>query len=244
MHFVSVIMPYFRKREYVKKSILSVMNQTYSNLELIIIYDDESLDDYKFISNICSKFKNIKLIKNMKNFGAGKSRNAGIKSSSGDLIAFIDADDYWYEKKLEKQIKFLDKNNYKFTFCNYIKKTNSNEKKILFKNKYLDYSLLLESCDIGLSTVLIDANLIKKNLFPNMTTKEDYVVWLQITKKNIQAYCLDEILVIWNNSKNSLSSNTMQKISDGYKVYRIYQKFSVLKSLFFLILLSLNSLKK
>ena len=77
-----------------------------------------------------------------------------------------------------------------------------------------------------------------------MTTKEDYVVWLQITKKNIQAYCLDEILVIWNNSKNSLSSNTMQKISDGYKVYRIYQKFSVLKSLFFLILLSLNSLKK
>ena len=104
--------------------------------------------------------------------------------------------------------------------------------------------MLLKSCDIGLSTVLIKSNLIKKNLFPNLKTKEDYVVWLNITKQKINAYCLDETLVIWNNTKNSLSSNVSQKILDGYKVYRVYEKFNLLKSIFYLIILSLNSFKK
>ena len=49
MYFVSVIMPYFKKKEYVEKSILSVINQSYKNLELIIIYDDESMDDFEYI---------------------------------------------------------------------------------------------------------------------------------------------------------------------------------------------------
>ena len=244
MHFVSVIMPYFKKKEYVEKSILSVINQTYKNLELIIIYDDESMDDFDYISNICRKFKNIKIIKNIENLGAGESRNIGIKTATGDLIAFIDADDYWYEKKIEKQINFLQKNNYKFIFCNYIKKSQNSEREIICNKKYLDYSNLLKSCDIGLSTVLIETNLIKQNLFPNLKTKEDYVVWLQITKKEIQAYCLNEILVIWNNSKNSLSSNIIQKILDGYKVYRVYEKFSLFKSFLSLIVLSLNSIRK
>ena len=244
MYFVSVIMPYFKKKEYVEKSILSVINQSYKNLELIIIYDDESMDDFEYISKICNKFKNIKIIKNIKNLGAGESRNIGIKSATGDLVAFIDADDYWYEEKLEKQINFLQKNNYKFIFCNYIKKSQNREKEIVCKKKHLGYSNLLKSCDIGLSTVLIETNLIKENLFPNLKTKEDYVVWLQITKKEIQAYCLSEILVIWNNSKNSLSSNIIQKILDGYKVYRVYEKFSFLKSFMLLIVLSLNSIRK
>tara|TARA_B100002052_G_C15792137_1_gene556849 strand:- start:379 stop:1092 length:714 start_codon:yes stop_codon:yes gene_type:complete len=237
-------MPYFKKKEYVEKSILSVINQTYKNLELIIIYDDESMDDFDYISNICRKFKNIKIIKNIENLGAGESRNIGIKTATGDLIAFIDADDYWYEKKIEKQINFLQKNNYKFIFCNYIKKSQNSEREIICNKKYLDYSNLLKSCDIGLSTVLIETNLIKQNLFPNLKTKEDYVVWLQITKKEIQAYCLNEILVIWNNSKNSLSSNIIQKILDGYKVYRVYEKFSLFKSFLLLIVLSINSIRK
>ena len=101
---------------------------TYKKLELIIEYDDESEDDYQYIFEITKRFENIKIIKNEKNLGAGMSRNIGIKSSKGNLIAFIDADDYWYKDKLEKQIKFLNKNNYQFIFCNYI--MNNKEKYI------------------------------------------------------------------------------------------------------------------
>ena len=244
MHLVSVIMPYFRKKEFVEQSILSVMNQSFKNIELIIIYDDENFEDYEYISKISKNYKNIKIIKNKKNLGAGESRNVGIKSSKGDLIAFIDADDYWYKNKLEKQIKFMDENSYQFIFCDYIIKSKNGEKIISYKNKFLDYSILLKSCDIGLSTVIISSDLIKENLFPKLITKEDYVVWLKIPKKKINAYCLNETLVIWNKTHNSLSSNILQKIFDGYKVYRFYEKFNFIKSLFFLIILSFNSLKK
>lgn len=249
MSLVTIIIPYKNNLKYLFLALESIFLQTYKNFKILIIYDDEDKSDLKHIKNFLNKkkikkFYSIKIFVNKKNLGAGESRNVGIKSSKGDLIAFIDADDYWYKNKLEKQIKFMDENSYQFIFCDYIIKSKNGEKIISYKNKFLDYSILLKSCDIGLSTVIISSDLIKENLFPKLITKEDYVVWLQITKKKINAYCLNETLVIWNKTHNSLSSNILQKIFDGYKVYRFYEKFNFIKSLFFLIILSFNSLKK
>ena len=112
------------------------------------------------------------------------------------------------------------------------------------KVKYLDYRNLLLSCDIGLSTVMIKRNIIDIDLFPNLKTQEDFAAWLKITKKNFLAYNLNENLVTWHFTKNSLSSKFFQKIVDAFKVYRNYEKFSFIKSLFFLIILSINSLKR
>ena len=64
----------------------------------------------------------LKIIKNNENFGAGISRNIGISQSVGEIIAFIDSDDYWFKEKLEKQLNFMNDNNLDFTFCNYEKK--------------------------------------------------------------------------------------------------------------------------
>ena len=129
MHLVSVIMPYFKKIFYIKSAIKSVINQSYKNLELIIIYDDKEHEDLIKIKKIIKKNRKIKLIINKKNLGAGISRNIGIKKSSGKYIAFIDADDIWSKKKLEKQINFIVKNKYKFIFCGYIKKKKIPKKK-------------------------------------------------------------------------------------------------------------------
>ena len=82
------------------------------------------------------------------------------------------------------------------------------------------------------------------NLFPPLKTQEDYVAWLKITKKNSYAYNLPESLVIWNKSKNSLSSNFFQKIKDAFKVYNTYENYNVIKSLYYLFLLSFNSIKR
>ena len=104
MPLVSVIMPYYKKINFVINAINSVLNQSFQNFELILIYDDTNLSDLEIIKN---KFKNntkLKIIKNNENFGAGISRNIGISKSIGDIIAFIDSDDYWFQKKLEKQI--------------------------------------------------------------------------------------------------------------------------------------------
>ena len=245
MPLVSVIIPYFNKKEYIKDAVNSVLNQTFKNFEIIIIYDDENLTDYNYLSDEFKNKNNIKIFKNSKNLGAGLSRNIGIKYSRGDIIAFLDSDDFWLSNKLEKQINFMQKNNYQFTFSNYDKKLSSGkiiEAKI--SQKKLNYNDLLKSCDIGLSTVMIQKNIINEDLFPNLNTQEDYVAWLKITKNNINAYNVEQKLVIWNQVKNSLSSNFFQKLLDGFNVYYSHEKFNFVKSIFLLLRLSLNSLKR
>ena len=85
MELISVIMPYYKKREYILNSIKSVIKQTYKKFELIIIYDDEDDADLDYVKNLKKLDKRIKLIKNKFNLGAGESRNNGIKISKGNL---------------------------------------------------------------------------------------------------------------------------------------------------------------
>ena len=110
----------------------------------------------------------------------------------------------------------------------------------------LNYKNLLNSCDIGLSTVIIKKKLLDnfEIFFPNLKTKEDYIVWLKLTKKGIIFIGLDEKLTKWRKLKNSLSASSVQKIFDGYKVYNAYLNYGVIRSIFRLIILSVNSILK
>jgi teichuronic acid biosynthesis glycosyltransferase TuaG len=237
-------MPYFQKRKYITSSVNSVLNQSYKNFELIIIYDDNNKNDLNLISKIKNKDKRIKLIINKKNLGVGFSRNIAIKKSKGKFIAFIDSDDLWKKNKLKKQLNFMIKNKYNFSHTSYDIVSNnilSNKKKIA---KDLTYQELLKSCDIGLSTVIIKKNLIKKNLFPKLKTKEDFVVWLKIAKQIKLLRGFKEILCSWQNTDNSLSKSSIQKILDAYRVYKFYEKFNTLKSIYSVILLSINYFNK
>ena len=104
---------------------------------------------------------------------------------------------------------------------------------------------LLKSCDIGTSTVVLKRYLFDDGLlFPALKTKEDFVLWLNILKKNIKIYSLNEDLSMWRQSKYSLSSSTAQKLIDGFKVYYKYMNFNYFKSLYYLLCLSLNYLIK
>jgi len=243
MQLISIIMPYYRKIDTVNRSIKSVVNQTYKKFELIIIYDDNDLEEYYKIKNFIKNNKKIKLIKNKKNIGAGKSRNIGIKNCNGNIITFIDSDDTWHPQKLRKQLNFLDKNNYNFIFCGYKKILKKKSIKVTTKSKYLDYKDLLKSCEIGLSTVMIRKKIINNELFTNLKTQEDLAAWLKITKKH-KAFFLNQILVNWYKTKNSLSSNFFQKIYDAFKVFYYHQKLSLFKSFYYLIILSANSIKR
>ena len=245
MALVSVIIPYYKKINQISQTLDSVLKQTFKDFEIILVYDDVDIDDLKFIEERFSKNPKIKIVKNDVNYGAGISRNIGIDNSSGNIIAFIDADDIWYSNKLEKQINFMKENNYDFTFTNYVKKI-SNERKINIQSKKekIFYRDLLFDNEIGLSTVMLNKKIIKGELFPDIKTKEDYVAWLRLTKQNYTACNLREFLSEWNFSNNSLSSSFIQKILDGFRVFYIYQKFSFLKSLFYLFNLSIKSLKR
>ncbi len=246
MDLVSVIIPYYKKRDFISGTIESVLKQSYKNFEILIIYDDSSDTDYSFIKEIKKKDSRIAIIRNINKSGAGVSRNLGISKSKGNYIAFLDADDTWHIDKLEKQINFMKKHNYSATHTSY---SIVNENKDVIGKRiardFLKIDDLLKSCDIGTSTVVLQKNLLNKDIeFASLATKEDFVLWLRLLKKNIKIYALNENLALWTKSKYSLSSSTPQKLIDGFKVYNKYMKFNFVKSIYYLICLSINFLKK
>jgi teichuronic acid biosynthesis glycosyltransferase TuaG len=245
MNMVSIIMPYYKKRIFFLLSLESVLNQTFQNFEIIIIYDDSDLFDLDYILEKQKIDKRITVIKNNKNIGAGFSRNKGISISNGKYIAFLDCDDCWHPEKLEKQLNFMKDNKISFSFTSYdvinskgeIIKNKKAPKKIMFKNLLID-------CNIGLSTVILEKRLINDSCqFPNLKTKEDFVLWLKISKKT-DLYGIDVPLAKWRKLNNSLSSNFFQKLIDGFRVYNRYMKLSYIKSFYLLIILSINFIKK
>mgnify|MGYP001197653055 FL=1 len=244
MSLVSIIIPYYKKKDDINTTINSILNQNFKNYEIIIVYDDENKEDLKLIQEIKQKDERIKLLINERNLGAGESRNRGIKIAKGKFIAFIDADDIWKPLKLSKQIDFMIKNNFSITHTSY--NIVNDEKKIigLRKAKNLIFSDLLKSCDVGLSTVILEKKILNDNKFAKLNTKEDYVLWLNLSKDGHEFKALNESLTDWKLSKNSLSSSTLRKLIDGYKVYRIYLRQSVVKSVISLLTLSFNFLKK
>ncbi len=247
MDLVSVIIPYYRKRNFVKETVASVINQSYENLEILIIFDDTNINDLEFLREISKLDNRIKIINNNKRLGAGLSRNKGIDKSNGKYIAFIDADDTWVPEKLKDQISFMEKNDYQISHTSYF--IIDEKKNIIGQRKardLLSINEILKSCDIGLSTVIIEKKVIinTSTKFPPLVTKEDFVFWLTLLKKNYKFYAYDSNLTNWTNSKNSLSSSTIQKLYDGFKVYNYYMNFNIIKSIYYLICLSLNYLKK
>lgn len=246
MSLISVIIPFYKKINYIEKTILSILNQTYQKFEIIIVYDDQNLEDLVILKKIIDKKKKIKIIINKKNLGAGLSRNVGIKHAKGEYIAFIDADDLWNEYKLEKQIRFMKQNNCDFTHTSY---EIINSKDVIIGNRkarnFNHVDELIKSCDIGLSTVILSKKIINLGLeFPDLKTKEDFVLWLEILKKNFHILSLDEKLTLWRRLDFSLSSSIIQKLSDAFKVYHKYMSYGYFKSIYYVLCLSINYLMK
>ena len=246
MDLVSIIIPYYKKKKFINETIKSVLNQTYANIEIIIVYDDKNKEDLSYLFKKFGENKNIKIIVNNKNLGAGLSRNKGINVAQGKYIGFLDADDIWNKSKITKQIKFMKKFDLKISHTSY--KVINETKQFLSYRKarnYYFYKDLLTSCDIGLSTVVVEKNILSDELkFASLKTKEDFILWLKMLKSGYIIGGLDEKLSSWRKTKNSLSSSTLQKLEDGYKVYRFYMNYNTLKSLYLLFCLSLNYLIK
>ena len=245
MNLVSIILPFYKKEKYIVETINSILKQTYRNFEIIIIYDEPDDKNLRYIQKLYGKNKKIKVIVNKKNYGAGRSRNIGIKYSKGKFIAFIDADDIWKKNKLDYQINFMLKNQISASHTSYeiIDKKGFIISKRLAKT--IGYSELLASCDIGLSSVVIKKSCLKNKFqFPAIKTKEDYVLWLKLSRTGLKFYGIRNSYVKWRKLNNSLSSSTIRKLFDGFRVYNQYLKFNFLRSLIYLLRLSFNFMKK
>lgn len=233
MDLVSVVMPVYNCEDFLDETIKSVLKQSYTNWELIIV-DDGSTDNSEMIikSYLSEKIKYFKLDENS---GAALARNKAIEEASGTYIAFLDSDDLWHRYKLEKQINFMIKNNYLFTSTLY-KRINEYNNKLTWVVKHFrkrDYNLLLQRCP-GNSTVIYNCKVLGKTYIPNIRKRNDYVMWLSIIKKSVFIYELDEVLCYYRIRNNSLSKNKIKLVKYQWFVYRDIEKLPLFKSIYIL----------
>ena len=242
---VSIIIPFYKNITLLKKTLSSVYKQDYTNYEIIIINDNNTQENKSFLKKLNKNKNKIKIIYNKKNLGAGFSRNKGIKAALGQYIAFLDSDDTWKKNKLSYQLRFMKRKGYLASHTSYNLVNLSGE--IISKRKAIDlnYRELLNSCNIGLSTVILNKDILKfTNNFLKLKTKEDYVLWLKLSKKGIIFHSIDKYFTNWTNVSNSLSESSFQKIKDAFLVYYKYLNFSILTSILKTLILSINYIKK
>ena len=242
---VSVIMPYYNKKNYFLESINSVLKLSFHTGDVTFIYDDQNKNDLEYIENCIKNDLRVKLVCNDKNRGVAYSRNKAISIARGDYIAFLDCDDYWKVNKIEEQMNFMLTHNYDFSHTTY-QVINYNKKIVstIKAQETLRYKELLKSCDIGLSSVILKRNLLSDIKFPDLKTKEDFVLWLSLAKKSVNLIGFDKPLMFWRRIPNSLSSSTLQKLKDAFKVYYVYEKKNFFYSIFCVIRLSVYALFK
>ena len=245
-NLVSIITPAYNSAAYIAETIESVLAQTYTNWEMLIVNDYSKDNTAEIVQSYAKKDKRIKLINLQQNSGAAAARNTAIQNAKGRYIAFLDSDDLWKKEKLQKQIEFMQRNGYAFTYTSYehFKGTKENIQNQVQTPKSLNYKQALKGNKIGCLTVMLDRKQIA-NIHFTTQKHEDYILWLNILKQGITAYGIQERLALYRtgNSK-SISGNKLQSALWTWKVYRESQRLSVVKSMYYMWFYVMNGLKK
>lgn len=236
MALVSIIIPLYNSEIFIEETIESVLKQTYKEWEMIIVNDCSKDKGMKIVKKYSEKDKRIKLFNNKINLGGAGTRNVAIKNAQGKYIAFLDSDDIWKENKLEKQIKFMEKNNYDFSYTKYERINEVGEKMNLVSiiPDKLNYKDMLKRDSIGCLTAIYNQESLGKIYMPNIRVNQDYALWLEILKKTEYAYGLQENLALYRVRENSLSRKKLKQLKYFWEMYRKYNNQNLWKSSLYL----------
>lgn len=227
---VSVIMPSYNTAKFIEETVRSVLEQTYTNLELLIV-DDCSTDN---TDEVVASFrdKRIRYLKNKENSGAAVSRNRALRAAKGRWIAFLDSDDLWKPQKLEKQIRFMEEKGYHFSYTNYseIDEESTLLGRMVTGPKRITAAEMYCYCWPGCLTVMYDAKAVGLIQIADIKKNNDYAMWLKVSQK-ADCYLLDEELARYRRRSGSISNHGYVKlIKWHYKLFREAEKRSVVVS--------------
>ena len=230
---VSIIMPSYNTGRFIAETIESVLAQTYTNWELIIV-DDCSTDNTNDIVTEFLSDTRICYIKNDTNSGAAASRNRALREAKGKWIAFLDSDDLWEPDKLQKQISFMRDNGYHFSYTNYIEidEESKSKGKSVSGPKRITKHGMYNYCWMGCLTVMYDAETVGLIQITDIKKNNDYAMWLKVCKK-ADCYLLDETLAKYRKRSGSISNHSYRAlIRWHYKLFREAEKQSLFRAVF------------
>ena len=230
---VSIIMPSYNTASFIEETIQSVLNQTYTKWELIIVDDCSTDNTDEVLENI--KDSRIRYFKNDKNSGAAVSRNKALREARGQWIAYLDSDDLWMPEKLEKQIHFMENNGYAFSYTNYEEiDVNGNKTGVSITGpKKITKTGMFNYCWPGCLTVMFDANKIGLIQIEDIKKNNDYAMWLKVCRK-ADCFLLDETLGQYRKGRiGSVSTHSIKTmIGWHYKLYHEAECMGKIESLY------------
>ena len=224
---VSIVIPVYNAEKCIADTIASIRSQSYQNWEMIMVDDNSTDRSYEILKSI--ECDNIRVFREAGG-SAAIARNTGIREAKGRYIAFLDADDLWDPKKLEKQLRFMERKKAAFSFTGYefADEFGVSVKKVVQVPKTITYKQALKNTTIFTSTVIFDLTRISKEeiYMPNVKS-EDTATWWKVLKSGITGYGLNEGLTLYRRSEGTLSSNKVEAIRRIWNLYRNVEKLSV-----------------
>ena len=233
---VSIITPIYNSEKYLAESVESVLRQTHENFELILINDCSSDSSKKIAEKYKDADARVKLLELKQNSGAGVARNKGIEMAKGRFIAFLDADDFWSEYKLEKQVQTMLETGCALSYTSYYVVEESSEllyhRKVPLKTSYKD---ILKNCYIFCSTAMYDTEQLGKKYMPKIRKRQDWALWIGILEKIDTSMGLQQPLVYYRQGNDSLSKNKIKLVKENYNVFKNQLGFTHFKSFTYMI---------
>ena len=234
MSTVSVITPSHNSAQFISETIRSVLNQSFSDWELIVVDDCSTDNSVEVIQSFVDQDSRIKLIQLSENSGAAVARNTAIEAAAGRFIAFLDSDDKWLPHKLETQIQFMQDNDVAFSYAAY-EKINEQGKAVgkIGVPERVTYNDLLKVCSIGCLTAVYDTQKLGKIYMPLIRKRQDLGLWLRILKQIPYAYGVQEVLGQYQLRSDSISANKRSAAQFTWKLYREVEKLNIFKASYF-----------
>lgn len=232
---VSVITPAYNAERFIKETIQSVQDQTYSDWEMIIV-DDRSKDrTVEYIKEVQAGDPRIRLIELEENSGSAVARNTAIENAAGRYIAFLDSDDRWMPEKLERQLRFMQDKDVAFSFTAYVRTLEDGTETDYISRTpaTVDWDALMKRCVIGCLTVMLDRNKTGEVKMVDIRTRQDYALWLELTRRGFTAHGLADVLAKYRVVDDSISSNKWKAAKRNWYVFRHIESQSLPKALWY-----------
>lgn len=242
---ITVVMPNYNGHRFVEQAIDSVIAQTYSNFELIVVDDCSTDNSLQLIQKKASLDNRIRIIALKKNVGVANARNIAIAQAKGIYTAFLDNDDLWVEDKLERQFLLAKKGaSIVYSSYDFIDEKNNSIRKPFIVPPQTNYYKMLSSNIIGCSTCFVKTDLLKKYKFNPDFYHEDYVLWMELLQTNVVAYGEKKVLMHYRLVSGSRSNKKKNAAKERWIIYRKGLKLSILVSVWAFLRYAISGVKK
>ena len=218
---VSIIVPVHNAAGSLHRALRSVLSQTLTDYELILVDDCSADESIRILRKYCELDERVRLYSTATNSGPGVARNVGLRSAKGRYIAFLDADDFWIRNKLEQQVRCFEDDEVILSHTRVILlNTRGDIVGILGGRKEMHLFDMYVGNRVTMSSAMVRADLIGADEMPEMRNREDYAYWISLLRRNSGyiAY-VPEFLVGYVKMPGSVSSSILRNVVDTYRMY-------------------------